>query len=372
MDQWLDRRVLDLLGMDHPILLAPMAGACSADLVAAVSNAGGLGSYGAAPNSPASIRRLVATIRSKTDRPFNINLFARSTQSSSASPRPTPDLRAQLESFHRELGLGELPDAAPLFGPADAQLEVLLELEVPVVSFHFGVDQALVDRAHVGGAKVLCTATTVSEARLLEDLGVDAIIAQGAEAGGHRGTFAANTPDALIGTMALVPQVVDAVSVPVIAAGGIMDGRGLVACLALGASAVQMGTAFLGCPETPIADAWRSALHASRSENTTVTKVFSGRPARAIRNRFVTEMEAQAAPLLPFPSQFSLGRALRRAAKDRGDPEFLACWAGQGLGLLRDRSAAELMRELCRESRGTLDRLRRPQGAHATRCPHSV
>ncbi len=203
----------------------------------------------------------------------------------------------------------------------------------------------------------MCSATTVTEARQLEDIGIDAVIAQGAEAGGHRGTFAMDYRQALIGTLALVPQVVDAVSVPVIAAGGIMDARGLVACLALGASAAQLGTAFLGCPETPIGDAWRDTLHTAEAEATTVTEAMSGKPARGIRNRYIDEVEALDEPLLPYPAQYSISRELRKAAAERGSSEFIAMWAGQGVGLVRKRPAADLVDDLVVESQRLLGRL---------------
>jgi nitronate monooxygenase len=212
------------------------------------------------------------------------------------------------------------------------------------MSFHFGVDQATVAKVHTGGAKVLCSATTVAEAVMLEAAGVDAVIAQGSEAGGHRGTFDGDYQQALIGTMALVPQIVDAVAIPVIAAGGVMDARGLVACLALGACAVQMGTAFLGCHEAPIGDEWRQALHAASAEDIVVTKVMSGRPARGIRNRYIDELEQLEEPLLPYPAQYSISRKLRQLAAAK--PSFGAHWAGQGVGMFRDITVAELMSEL--------------------------
>jgi nitronate monooxygenase len=197
----------------------------------------------------------------------------------------------------------------------------------------------------------------VAEGKELEDIGVDAVIAQGSEAGGHRGTFTVDDRQALIGTMALVPQIVDAVSIPVIAAGGIMDARGVVASLALGASAVQMGTAFLGCPEAPIGDAWRDALHTAAAEATTVTEAMSGKAARGIRNRYIDEVEALDEPLLPYPAQYSVSRDLRKAAAERGEAAFIAMWAGQGVGLIRRRAAADLVNDLVVESQRLLGRL---------------
>ncbi len=204
---------------------------------------------------------------------------------------------------------------------------------------------------------MLCSATTVNEAKTLEQAGVDAIIAQGGEAGGHRGTFSVDYERALIGTIALVPQVVDAVSVPVIAAGGVMDARGIVASLALGASGVQMGTAFLGCPEMSVLDAWRASLGSAAAEDTKVTKVVTGRPARAIRNRYIEEVEALNEDLLPYPAQYSVSRDLRKSAAERDDAGFMSMWAGQGVSLIRNQPVAEFMRDLVASTRELMVKL---------------
>jgi len=354
---WHDRRVLDLLDIEHPIILAPMMSAGNPELVAAVSEAGGLGSFGAAGTPPDRLRTTVQAIRQRTGRAFNINLFSARAEDFDRDARPGPRLVERLEAYHSELGLGPVPDPAPLFGPAEEQLDVLIAEGVPVVSFHFGADAPMVARAHETGIKVLCSATTAAEAKALENIGVDAVIAQGSEAGGHRGTFTVDYRQALIGTMALVPQIVDAVSIPVIAAGGIMDARGVVASLALGASAVQMGTAFLGCPEATIGDAWRDSLQAAEAEATTVTEAISGKPARGIRNRYIDEVEALGEALLPYPAHYSMSRDLRKAAAERGKPDFIALWAGQGVGLMRRRAAADLVDDLVVESQGLLGRL---------------
>jgi nitronate monooxygenase len=354
---WPDSRILDLLGIEHPIIQAPMAGSTNPELVAAVCQAGALGSFGAASTPPDKLRTTIQAIRQRTNHAFNINLFSAPTENFDRTARPGPRLAERLADYHAELGLGTVPEPAAMFGPAEEQLEVLLEQGVAVISFHFGTDAATVDKAHQAGAKVLCSATTVAEAKMLEQAGVDAIIAQGAEAGGHRGTFTVDYRQALIGTLALVPQVVDAVSVPVIAAGGIMDARGLVACLALGACAVQLGTAFLGCPETSVSQAWRDSLQQAAAENTTVTEVFSGKPARGLRNRYIEEIEALNEPLLPYPAQYSVSRELRKAAGERGDKRFIPMWAGQGVGLLREQPAATLVNRLVSESQQLLARL---------------
>ncbi len=356
---WQDRRLLELLEIEHPIIQAPMAGATNPELVAAVSEAGGLGSFGAAATPPDRLRATVHAIRQRTGNAFNVNLFSAHTEEFDRSARPGPQLAARLGTYHEEMGLGPVPEPGPMFGPADDQLEVLVAERVPVISFHFGVDARAVAKAHEAGAKVLCSATTAAEAVALEQAGVDAVIAQGSEAGGHRGTFSVDYRQALIGTLALVPQVVDSVAVPVIAAGGIMDARGLVACLALGASAVQLGTAFLGCPEAPVTPAWRASLRTAQAEATTVTEALSGKPARGIRNRYIEEVEALDEPPLPYPAQYSVSRDLRKAATERGDTGFLAMWAGQGVGLIGNRPAAALVDDLVTESRRLLDRLAR-------------
>lgn len=354
---WNDRKVLDLLGIEHPIIQAPMASATNALVVAGVSNAGGLGSFGAAGTSPSRLREMVMAIREGTELPFNINLFAAHTEEFDRDVRPGPRLAGKLAAYHAEFGLGAVPAPEPMFGPFDGQLDVLVAEKVPVISFHFGADPVAVEKAHSSGAIVLCSATTVAEAMALQDAGVDAVIAQGSEAGGHRGTFTIDFEKALIGTMALVPQVVDAVRVPVIAAGGIMDARGIVACLALGASAVQMGTAFLGCPEMSVLEGWRASLHRSAAEDTKVTKALSGRPARGIRNRYIEEVEALNETLLPYPAQYSVSRDLRKSGAERDDADFMSMWAGQGVGLIRNQPVAALMQDLVNGSQELISRL---------------
>ncbi len=354
---WPDKTLTGLLGIAHPIIQAPMASATNPEIVAAVSNAGGLGSFGAAGTPPQKLRETVRAIRQRTNQPFNINLFAAHTEDFDREARPGPRFAKLLAAYHSEFGLGGVPDPGAMFGPFEEQLDVLIEEKVPVISFHFGADAGAVQKAHAGGAKVLCSATTVAEAKTLEQAGVDAVIAQGAEAGGHRGTFSVDYEKALIGTMALVPQVVDAVKVPVIAAGGIMDARGIVASLALGASGVQMGTAFLGCPEMSVLAAWRASLHSAAAEDTKVTKAVSGRPARAIRNRYIEEVEALNEALLPYPAQYSVSRDLRKSAAERNDSAFMSMWAGQGVGLIRSQPVEEFMRDLIDSTQDLMARL---------------
>jgi nitronate monooxygenase len=233
---------------------------------------------------------------------------------------------------------------------------VLLEERVPVFSFTFGIPpREMLDACRKASIATMGTATTVAEARALEAAGVDLICAQGAEAGGHRGTFDRDAEPALIGTLALVPQIVDAVRAPVIAAGGIMDGRGFAAALALGASAASLGTAFLGCPEAGTAVPYREALREARDEGTVITRAFSGRAARGLANRFTREMAG--APLAPFPVQNALTREIRAAAARAGDAGLLSLWAGQGAPLLREMPAGQLVAQILREVDAVIARL---------------
>jgi nitronate monooxygenase len=350
------------LGIVHPIIQAPMGGgASSPQLVAAVSNAGGLGSLAAAYLSPQQIRDGIAEVRRLTDKSFNVNLFAGGySGEDGAGATDASTMLAILRRHHLALGMPppELPSA--LADPFPAQFDAILEARVPIFSFTFGIpaapDLAKLKRQ---GALVIGTATTVDEACRLAAAGVDAVVAQGSEAGAHRGTFAGPFEMAMIGTMALVPQIVDTVpALPVIASGGIMDGRGIVAARALGAAAVQMGTAFLLCDEAGIPEAYKTLLVHAREDETKITRAFSGRPARGVVNSFMREVEhAGAAAIPPFPLQNALTRAIRNAAAQAGDVERLSLWAGQGLRLARRLPAAELVRRLVLENDATVGRL---------------
>lgn len=343
------RDVRWLLRIPHPIIQAPMAGSTTPELVAAVSDAGGLGSLGAWHMTPEQITAAIADIRALTDRPFNINLFAGGWEDDRAvDPKGMLNI---LSSYHAELGLAapEVPGSAEI--PFEAQMDAIIDAAPPVFSFTFGMPgQDAIARLKERGVTIIGTATTVAEAQVLVRNGCDAVVAQGIEAGGHRGTFTVPIDDVTIGTMALVPQVVDAIDVPVIAAGGIMDGRGIVAALALGASAAQMGTAFLVCDEASVPAVHRAALRKARGEDTTITRAFSGRQARGIINEFVETWEGRDDDILPFPLQNAATKPLRDAAGDRDDSRFLSMWAGQGAALARaPLPAAELMHQLIRE-----------------------
>jgi len=337
--------LMQMLGCEHPIIQAPMAGGGDTpELVAAVCNAGGIGFIGAAYLTVAEIGDSARAVRAGTSRRFGINLFA---------PVPAPSVQdvdaavARLAPYRAELGLPPLTELQLPTDQFDAQVGAALESDASAISFTFGLLPAsAVAAIKARELALIGTATTVAEAIALEDSGVDAIVAQGSEAGGHRGTFLGDFADAQIGTLALVPQIVDAVSVPVIASGGIMDGRGIAAALALGASAVQLGTAFLTCSETGVAEAYKDAILRSPETATRITRAFSGRPARGIVNRFMTDIDADAEAIASFPFQNILTRPMRTAAAKQGRAEFLSLWAGQGLRLARRQSAAELMERL--------------------------
>lgn len=344
--------VTKLLGIRHPVLQAPMAGAATPELAAAVSGAGGLGALGSAVLPVEELRREVDAVRAATEAPFNLNFFSHRRSRPSAELAETA--RARVAPLYAERGLGEPPAAGDDPTPFDAdRLAAVLELRPAVVSFHFGLPDAdAVSEIRGAGSRVIASATTVAEAVWLERHGVDAVIAQGAEAGGHRASFLVEGDDGPVGTMALVPQVVDAVGVPVIAAGGIGDGRGLAAALALGAGAAQIGTAFLACPEAGIHPAHRAAVSGTAAEATTITRAFSGRPARAVRNRVSDALGA--GEVLPFPLQ----RDLTGPLADASEPEqALAMWLGQGAALAMELPAAELVAELVAEAGRVLSRL---------------
>jgi nitronate monooxygenase len=340
--------------LQHPIFQAPLAGGGDTpELVAAVSKAGALGFIGAAYLTPEEIVATASAIRKKTSGPFGMNLFAPLSREEFQQ-----DLRLNLERlapYFAELGLPHPslpPSAASSF---EDQLAAVLETKVCAFSFTFGLLPAkAVQTLKSCNTVLIGTATTVDEAIALENSGVDAIVTQGSEAGGHRGSFAAEFSSGMVGSISLIPQVVDAVRIPVIASGGIMDGRGVVAALALGASAVQMGTAFLTCHEAGIPEAYKTAILAAHEDHTRVTRAFSGRPARGIVNRFMSEMEARQDMILPFPLQNALTRPLRAAAAKQGRAEFLSLWAGQGVRLARRQSAQELITRLAIEMEETL------------------
>jgi nitronate monooxygenase len=341
-------RLLNRLGIEHPVIQAPMGGGPSTpELVAAVSNAGGLGSLGAAYLTPDQITEAIRRIKSLTSKPFNVNLFAGGYETRTHDPKP---MLAVLSEIHGELGLPApvLPELPP--DPFSAQFEAVLAADPLIFSFTFGVPRpdamAKLKARHI---TVIGTATTVEEAHMLADAGVDVILAQGAEAGAHRGTFAGPFESAMVPTFRLVPSIRNAVSLPVIASGGIMDGRDISQALQLGASAAALGTAFLACPESGASETYKRAILAARTDATVITRAFSGRPARGLANAFITKMTDKENMILPYPLQNILTRAMRTAAASRGDSGFLSLWAGTGVARARVLPAAELVKQLVAE-----------------------
>jgi len=336
-----------LLGIELPIIQAPMAGVQGSALAVAVSNAGGLGSLPCAMLGPEAMRDELATIKAQTDRPFNVNFFCH------VPPTPNAEReavwRATMSPYYEEFGIDA--DTIPI-GPGRVPFnseaaEVLSEFKPAVVSFHFGLPSAeLLARVRAWGSKILSSATTLEEARWLEAHGVDAIIAQGLEAGGHRGMFLSEDLSTQVGTFALVPQVVQEVKLPIIAAGGIADAKGVAAAMALGAAGVQIGTAYLLCPEATTSPVHRAALKSAAARHTALTNLFTGRPARGIVNRIMKEL----GPISPAPSAFPLATAaiapLRAKAESQGSGNFSPLWSGQNASGCREVPAAELTRQL--------------------------
>ena len=342
-------RLQDLLGTPLPIIQAPMAGVQGSALAVAVANAGGLGSLPCATLDVDAIRGEVAAIRAQTTAPFNVNFFCH------AAPAPDAERQAlwrrTLLPYFTEFGIDvDAVVSGPSRTPFSAEAaDLVAELRPPVVSFHFGLpSEALLARVRGAGAKVLSSATTVDEARWLEARGVDAIIAQGLEAGGHRGSFLSNDVVTQLGLFALLPQIVDAVKVPVIAAGGIADARGGAAAMALGASGVQIGTAYLLCPEATTSAVHRAALGSDAARVTAVTNVFTGRPARGIVNRLIRELGPMSGVVPAFPLAVSALAPLRARAESQGSADFSSLWVGQNATGCREVPAATITRELAR------------------------
>ena len=342
------------LALTHPIVQAPLAGGGDTPtLVAAVSEAGGLGFIGAAYLTAAQIAESAKEVRARTGRPFGINLFA---PLPAPAPVDTAPALARVAPYYAELGLERPAPPALPSDTFDVQLAAALDSGAAVFSFTFGVlPAAALAAIKARGMFVMGTATTVEEAITLARAGVDAVVTQGSEAGGHRGTFLGDFDSGMVGTLALIPQVADAVRVPVVASGGIMDGRGVAAALVLGAAAAQMGTAFLTCEEAGVPPAYKDAILAAREDGTRTTRAFSGRPARGIVNRFMREVDA--GDVLPFPLQNALTRPLRTAAARANRAEFLSLWAGQGVRMARRQKAADLVARLAAEADAALDTL---------------
>ncbi|MDR6867199.1 nitronate monooxygenase [Microbacterium resistens] len=335
----------DLLGIDVPIVLGPFGGLSSVPLTAAVSEAGGLGSFGLYGFDGERIRRTGAELRAATDRPFALNVWL--PLGDEVRPGPEHERYAEaLAPLFAEVGAG-LPARPERYIPSlEEQLDAVWDAAPAVLSVVFGVPGAeVVAEAHRRDIRVVGTATTVAEAVALDAAGVDAIVATGAEAAGHRVSFLKSAEDSLVGVFALVPQVVDAVSAPVIAAGGIADRRGVSAAFALGASAVQVGTAFLGTRESAANDAHRAAIRTAAADDSVLTRAMSGRLARGLRNRAVVEIESAGA-IAPFPAQNWLTGRFRAVAGEQGRGDLQSLWLGQAAPLARAETAAEAFAEL--------------------------
>lgn len=353
---WPDHRLCNVLGIEHPIIQAPMAGSATPALAATVSNAGGLGSLGCADMAADTLVAHVMELRGLTNRPFNLNFFAH------PAPRPDPvrfaRTREAVLPWYLRFGLVEPTSAASPHGPGfDAtRLKLLLELKPKVVSFHFGVpDPASLAALKTTGIVLMSTATTVAEAKALAAVGIDVIIAQGWEAGGHRGSHQPRAPSDGVGTLALVPQIADAVRLPVVAAGGIGDGRGIAAAFALGACGVQIGTGFLSCPEAGTDATRRAMLRNATETDTMMTDAFSGRAARAVRSDYAREMDCAGLDLPDFPSMYDLSEPLLGTGNPRAASFLLY---GQAARFNRELPAAELVARYVEEAAAVFAKLK--------------
>ena len=349
---WNKTRVSNKLGIKYPIIQGPLGGLSSQRLTAAVSNVGGLGSFGAHGLAPSAIQEVVAEIRSLTNKPFAMNLWVSMEDDGAAT--------SDAEAFERALShlaphLEAVGASKPRFSPYqqvrfEDQVRVLLDAKVPAFSFIYGIPpKEILEECLRQGILTIGTATTPDEAIALEKAGVDVIVASGFEAGGHRGSFLRSSEDSLTGTISLVPQIVDAVEIPVVAAGGIADARGITAAFALGAEGVQMGTVFLACEESGASSLHREAILSGKASRTSLTRGYTGRLARGIHNQLLEELNRPGVAILPYPLQRALMRNLAVPAQQVGRSEFLALWAGQSAGLTQHSEVATLLQSLVNE-----------------------
>jgi nitronate monooxygenase len=349
MDHWNRNRLTAKLGIEYPIIQGPLGGLSSQRLTAAVSNFGGLGSFGAHSRTPDEIGAVIAEIRSLTSRPFAMNLWVSMEDEGARTSDEAAFDRSLAPLADHLAALGAARPAYEPYSPIrfEDQARVLLEAKVPVFSFIFGIPpREILEECQAKGIVTIGTATTPDEAAALEQVGVDAIVASGFEAGGHRGSFLRPAEDSLTGTLSLVPQVVDVVNVPVIAAVGIADARGVIAALALGAEAVQMGTAFLACEDSGASRLHREALLGEDAGHTSLTKGFTGRLARGIHNRLLEGLNRPGTEILPYPLQRALVRNLSMAAEAAGRPDLLPLWAGQSALVSTGTDASALLNSL--------------------------
>ncbi|SNS92911.1 nitronate monooxygenase [Tardiphaga sp. OK246] len=356
---WPDRRLIDLFGTEFPIVQAPMAGVQDADIMIGAAEGGALASLPCAMISPEKAREQINIVRQRVSAPVNMNYFCHTAVD--ADPAREANWRQRLSSYYAEFGLDPNADInAANRAPFDEAMCALVEeLKPEVVSFHFGLpDPALLKRIKAAGCRVIASATIVKEAVWLEERGVDAVIAQGAEAGGHRGMFLTEDIATQPGLFALLPQVVDAVKVPVIAAGGIADGRGIAAAFALGAAGVQIGTAYLRTPESKVSGPGRAALAGASDAATVITNVMTGRPARGVVNRVMREVGPVSPDAPAFPHSATALGPLKAAAEKLGRTDFTNLWAGQSVGMGSERPAAELTRSLAAAALARMAELR--------------
>jgi nitronate monooxygenase len=351
----LKNTLTELLKIKFPIIQAPMAGGITTStLVAEVSNAGGLGMIGAGYMTPSQIRDQIREIKRQTSNPFGINLFIpnkftcteKEVKSAAALLQP---IREQL-NLHQDDGV-DIPTSNHLFETFNEQIKVIIEENVPVCSFTFGVPSLeLITELKQHTILLIGTATTVKEAIEIEKLGMDMVVVQGSEAGGHRGNFNSDYQESLIGLMSLIPQVADHVSIPVIAAGGIMDGRGLIASKCLGAKGVQMGTAFLTCVESGAPEIHKEAILQSSEDQIVITRSFSGKEARGIKNKFISEMQKHEESLPDFPVQNNLTQPIRKAASSQNNPDYMSLWSGQSPRLAKNLTVEAFMKSVIDEA----------------------
>jgi nitronate monooxygenase len=355
---WNKTRVSSILGIEYPIIQGPLGGLSTQRLTATVSNFGGLGSFGAHGLGPSAIKDVIAEIRDLTAKPFAMNLWV-SMEDEGAYASGRKEFARSLRHLagHLEALGAPLPDYKP-YVPVkfEDQVRVLLDAKVPIFSFIVGVPpKEVLDECRTQGILTIGTATTAAEALVLDQAGVNVIVASGFEAGGHRGSFLLSAEDSLTGTFSLTPQVVDAVSAPVVAAGGIGDARGIVAAFALGAEGVQMGTAFLASEDSGASVHHRNALLSGKAQRTSLTKGFTGRLARGVHNQLLEDLNRPGVAILPYPLQRHLVRNLSIPAEKAGRAEFLPLWAGQSASLSRERDAKVLLQTLISEISAVAD-----------------
>lgn len=351
--------ICSMLNIKYPIIQAGMAGGpTTPELVAEVSKAGALGTLGAGYMNAQQIKTALKNIQQLTQSPIAVNLFLPEPETHKMDEEAILAMQQHLNTYRSQLGIPKVHDIPDMENLFKDQLATVIEAGVKIVSFTFDApSKRLVEKLHASEIIVIATATSVEEAIQLESNGVDLIVAQGSEAGGHRGAFLNGRSESMIGTMALVPQVVDAVSCPVVAAGGIMDGRGMAAALTLGASAVQLGTAFLTVKESGANNIHKQTILSSRDTDTKITKVFSGKSARGFKNKMMIDLESLIrGDLPPYPLQHILTSDIRKEAAKQGNKEMLSMWAGQASSLAQVRSAGDLVKSLVDQSKIALQK----------------